>query len=874
MEPSHAVSYDLDKIDAFTSSLLKNSPNPILVFDSNNSIRYVNPAYLKKTGFTEDEIIGKNPPFPHWPAACYRQYAKTYADFAITEDEKLFCRKDGSLFWVRISTSRVMENGTIKWRISHWTDITDRKKAEDELRQSEEKFSKAFQGSPLILGISTVKDGRFLEVNEAFLLKLGFKREEVIGRTSQELGLWQDYTARKKIISQLVKNQRVRDSEVVMRTKDGRQIVFNAGIETLEINKQACLLVSLEDITQRKRMEEDLRASEEKYRLLIENASEAIVVLQDGLLKFVNASTLKMTGYSEQEMLYKPFAGFIFPDDLGMAMRYHAQRLESGVRVPTYELRILTKDHKFRWAQINGAAIIWEGKPATLNLLDDITERKMAQEKLLQHERLLSLLAEKAKDLIFKVRISPAIELEYISPSALVFTGYSTEEHYRNPYILLNIRQGKAVDRPVDDPITFTGKPAKMYWTRKDGSVLWAEEQSNPLFDGNGRLIGIEGIVRDITERKKAEDALAEEASRRHIMIDQSKDGIVVLYPDGRVYETNRQFAEMIGYSQEEVNQLHVWDWENQVSREKLLGMLDSVDEKGDHFETVHRRKDGSLYNVEISTNGAFFAGQKLIFCICRDITGRKLMEETFLNLYEMEKKQREELQEEARARGMFIDVLAHELRTPLTPVLATTSMLADLLEKGNDKTLKRLSKINHMGALALTSRLEELLEVAKYSRGTFKLRKQTTDVHVFVKGVVSRFEPTLVSKKRKLQLDLPDQLPEIKMDQSRIEQVLINLLSNAVKYASDGDIALKISADQEKLTFSISDRGIGISPEEQGKIFQPYHRVEQDRQKFPGIGLGLNVCKHIVEAHGGEIGVTSELGKGSTFSFWLPNTH
>jgi PAS domain S-box-containing protein len=131
---------------------------------------------------------------------------------------------------------------------------------------------------------------------------------------------------------------------------------------------------------------------------------------------------------------------------------------------------------------------------------------------------------------------------------------------------------------------------------------------------------------------------LAEEAVRRRILIDQSQDGIVVLDQDGHVYESNQKFAEMLGYSPEEVRELSVWDWEFLFPREKVVEMVRTVDENGDHFQTQHRRKDGSIYDVEISTNGAIFSGQKLIFCVCRDITEHKKMDEA---LRESEEKYR-----------------------------------------------------------------------------------------------------------------------------------------------------------------------------------------------------------------------------------------
>jgi PAS domain S-box-containing protein len=136
------------------------------------------------------------------------------------------------------------------------------------------------------------------------------------------------------------------------------------------------------------------------------------------------------------------------------------------------------------------------------------------------------------------------------------------------------------------------------------------------------------GVSFDITERKLMEEALADEATRRRILVEQSRDGIVILDQNGAVYEANRRFAEMLGYSPEEVLKLNVWDWEFLYPPEQVKEMIRTVDEAGDHFITQHKRKDGTTYDVEISTNGAVFAGQKLIFCVCRDITERKEAEE------------------------------------------------------------------------------------------------------------------------------------------------------------------------------------------------------------------------------------------------------
>ncbi len=162
----------------------------------------------------------------------------------------------------------------------------------------------------------------------------------------------------------------------------------------------------------------------------------------------------------------------------------------------------------------------------------------------------------------------------------------------------------------------------------KDGRFKWVLDQGRVLArTADGKPLRVLGTHTDITERKHAEQALAEEAARRRALVEHSRDGIVVLDAQGRVFEANYKFAEMLGYSQTEVRQLFVWDWDCQWSREQLLQAIQTLGEVGDHFETTHRHKDGSRLEVEVSTNGALIGGQKLVFCVCRDISRRKQAE-------------------------------------------------------------------------------------------------------------------------------------------------------------------------------------------------------------------------------------------------------
>jgi signal transduction histidine kinase len=244
--------------------------------------------------------------------------------------------------------------------------------------------------------------------------------------------------------------------------------------------------------------------------------------------------------------------------------------------------------------------------------------------------------------------------------------------------------------------------------------------------------------------------------------------------------------------------------------------------------------------------------------------------------LYEQEKKQRKELEEEVNARAQFIHVIAHELRTPLTPILVSVDMVHNILARTPDSIQYKLIKTALSSTNALRNRLEELLDLARFARGIFVLNKQVIDSGDFLEAAALRYKPAIDQKLQQLVINIQPDLPQIEADPSCLEQVLVNLLSNASKYSPENStITLEIRADEDgrngNLLVEVRDQGIGVPPEEQKNLFMPYHRAQQDRQSYPGIGLGLAVCSQIIQAHGGKIWVDSDRGKGSSFKFTVP---
>jgi len=219
-----------------------------------------------------------------------------------------------------------------------------------------------------------------------------------------------------------------------------------------------------------------------------------------------------------------------------------------------------------------------------------------------------------------------------------------------------------------------------------------------------------------------------------------------------------------------------------------------------------------------------------------------------------------------------FMDTISHELKTPLTSIIAAAGLLAEELEATGDESYQRLIQTIIHNANTLETRLAELMDIVKTGSGRLQLKLEPVNIKSLLQGIGWQISPLLQGKEQNLNMDLPSSLPIIHGDGQRLEQVVLNLMTNATKFTpKGGNITLRARKRDDGLVIEVQDTGIGIAKDEQARLFQPYSRLNADRQRHPGLGLGLALAKQVVELHGGKIWVESEPGKGSTFSFSLP---
>ena len=353
---------------------------------------------------------------------------------------------------------------------------------------------------------------------------------------------------------------------------------------------------------------------------------------------------------------------------------------------------------------------------------------------------------------------------------------------------------------------------------------------------------------------------LENEVTRSRTFLNNSFDGIVILDSLGKVIEANQSFATMLGYTLEEITRLSMYDIEGKWTREELQkGIQEFNLHKSVIFETIHRRKDGSTCDVEVSANSVKLDNDIVQFCICRDITRRKQTEAKL----ELSK----ELAEAAnKAKSEFLANMSHEIRTPMNGVLGMAQLLAST--SLDDEQKSYLQTILDSGDALLTI-INDILDFSKIESGNLELELKEFNLIDTVNSVCNLLSKQADDKNISLQCQVNDDLPKnVIGDSSRLRQILINLVGNAIKFTQVGSVGMRISSQLitsnpdrpiYEFRFAIADTGIGIDNEQIQKLFHPFTQADASiNRKFGGTGLGLAICKRLVALMHGKIWMES----------------
>ena len=609
-----------------------------------------------------------------------------------------------------------------------------------------------------------------------------------------------------------------------------------------------------------------------KYRGLLEAAPDAMVVVdQSGGIVLLNVQAEKQFGYHRDELLGQKvkniipegFAERLIADGTRSAAEALAQQIGTGL-----ELTGRRKDGSEFPIEIMLSPLESAEGILVTAAIRDISVRKAAEKHLAQMEGRYRGLLEAAPDAM--VVVNQGGEIVLLNVQAEKQFGYSRDELVGKKVKSL-IPEGFAERLIADDLRTAADALAQQIGTgleligrRKNGSEFPIEIMLSPLESAEGILVT--AAIRDISVRKAAEKHLAQMEGRYRGLLEAAPDAMVVVNQGGEIVLLNVQAEKQFGYRRDELvgqkmKSLIPEGFAERLIADALRSAEDALAQQiGTGIELIARRKDGSDFPIEIMLSPLESAEGILVTAAIRDITARKAGEANLLVKVQELKRSNEEL-------GQFAYIASHDLQEPLRMVASYTQLLSRRYKGKLDADADEFISFAVDGASRMQRLIQDLLAYSRVgTKGKDLLNTSSEEALqqalINLRGAIEE-SSALVTH---------DPLPAVMADEMQLVQLFQNLVGNAIKYQNPGTPRIHVSAVRsvgKKWIFSVKDNGLGIDPQYFERIFGMFQRLHK-REEFAGTGIGLAICKKIVERHGGSISVESRPGQGATFRFSL----
>jgi PAS domain S-box-containing protein len=622
----------------------------------------------------------------------------------------------------------------------------------------------------------------------------------------------------------------------------------------------------LRDITERKRMEGEIREATKRFEKMAEMGEDGIIVFdEDSHIEFFNQMASEIMGLPKDQILGREFFSLIGKRDEEFLEEMVMRGEGLGEKVCT-EMSIQTPQGQIKEAEVCIAPTRSDdGRIKTYAYIRDITERKRFEKELRESEEKFRNLFERVQHGLF---ISSK-EGKFLDCNQALLNklGYPTKEEF------LNIDIAKDLYVNPEDRKTFQGlvekdgfvKDFEVEFKKRNGEKITVLLTANAKRDEKGRVIGYEGLNIDISDRKRMERELKEANEFLSKLIESSVDGIIVTNMKGEILIFNKGAENILGYEAEEVvGKMNIRNIYPPGVARKVMEKLKSPDFGGvgklTSFPIIHQRKDGELIEGDLSASIIYDENGMEIASvgIFKDLRERLRIER------ELQKMQEALLQsEKLAAMGRLTSQVAHELNNPIYGIMNTLELLKT--EIAPESKRRRILELS----LSETQRLAEMLRNMLSFSKPEEEKRRLVKINELVEGILLMMEKQMKEANIKMETDFSDAIPEVMASTNQIRQVLLNMFKNAKEaMPNGGSLIVRTSQEDNKVLIHIQDTGVGIPEEIRNKIFEAFFTT---KQKVKGVGLGLPVCYGIIRDHGGEIKVESEEGRGTTFTISLP---
>lgn len=861
----HELAERVYRSEALLHEILQHTGEGIFTKNKDLIFTSANPAFCEIAGLPESRLVGSS----------HRQlFDEESARFAEDLDAKALAGEvveAEAVHFVKgeLSDSVVTKtplrdrSGEIVGLCGIVRDVTGAKRTEKELRRTETMLANILDASPLAIGYA--EGGKLVWTNQTMIEMFSHGEDDsgYIGRDLSDFySSVHEYRRVAGILYESIKTGCPAETEALFQKADGTLFYGHIQMRALDpANPPAGTIAVMSDISDRKKAENELKESEERYRTLTQNSLTGIYIHQDGKFVYANDRMAHMLGYEPVDMLGRKFWDFVHPDDREIVKERGLAR-SRGIRVtPRYEFRAVCKDGSTKWLEVLATSIYHGGRIANMGNVADVTERKEVELRLRESEERYRLLTESSLTGIF---IHQDGRYVYVSERYASMLGYTPDEmlgsvfwKYVHPADISLVRaRGEARENGDNVPDHYEFRVVC-----KDGSIKWVELMAARLtFKGRPAVMG---NVADVDERRRAEHALRQSEERYRTLVEESFDGILI-FKENRIVFANQPLHEMLGYDKGELvgcdpdSVLHPDYRGLRLKPKKETSGVEAVPSR---HEVSLIRKDGSSFEVEISALRADVDSEDVVQVWVRDITDRKRAAEEQLTI------------EKLQATGRLAGGIAHDFNNILSEILGNLT-LADIYQDNLELVRERMSSAE--SAVRRARGLTQQLLV--FSAGGAPIKK-TISIGTLVESACNF---SLRGAKGQCELSLPVDLWPVEADEGLLTLVLNNLMMNAdeamehkgtIKVSGEncisptkGDVVLR---EGRFVKLSVSDEGGGIRAEHLSKIFDPYFTT-----KTQGTGLGLAAVMSIVRQHDGFVDVESIPGMGTSFHIFLPASH
>ena len=847
--------------------LFESNPNPMWMYDAETlGFIDVNKTAINKYGYTREEFLSMTLKDIR-PDDDVQEFMKNvvrdpdkYPERGIWRHRK----KDGSIFFVEVKSNSLPSKEGKNYRIVLVNDITEKLKAEESLKLSEERMRVIVEGTPHLFFYVQDSEANTIYVSPTIEKITGYTTKQWLTRrdwfiTNSEINL------KAKEVTQAHLRGKYTDSPTLIEIKhsDGHKIILEAYESPIIQNGKVIGTQGVcHDVTERKRADEALKESEERYRTLYENSMVGIYrTTPDGKILMANPAILKMLGYNSFEEIAARNL-----EETGYEPVYNRvkfiETIERDGKVIGFESAWKRKDGILIYIRENAQAIRDQyGKTIYYDgIVEDITARKLAEDEL----RKLYYATEQSPASIIITDVNGNIE--YVNKRLTQLSGYTIDEvKGKNPRMFQSGTKTKEEYKTLWDTI-LKGEQwrGEFHNKKKDGTLYWVSATISAIKNKDGKITNLIGVQEDITEKKKTEQLIIKSETELRSVWESSNDAMRLCGEDGTILRVNKAFCDLFERS------------ENEFVGESYQKAYMFKDNASQIFkEVVERNKvipkqeaevemwNGKKIWLEIS-NAVFETDEsKMILSIFRDVSERKA--------YESELKEAKDRAEEAnKTKDLFLANMSHELRTPLIGILGYSDLLSENL---NDKEQVEMAKGIKRSGDRLLKTLNLLLDLTRIKSDKFESSIIEKDITEELKFAFEMFRGAALDKKLEFSLQILEEKLTAKVDSSMMLVILENLINNAIKFTSHGSIKITAGNQNEREVFiKVKDTGIGIDEKNFEKIFEEFRQVsEGTNREFQGTGLGLSITKKYVEMLNGTIKVESKINEGTTFTVLLP---